>query len=127
MQSELGEGYRGIPCQSSATAFQSTIRSSCPVQTFQKSGSFECGVCPSGSCLISTRTGIGVAHPSKIAFLVGRIGNSLSNPTTLSGTSFRTNCWSWSLTSLCNKNVLHCERTVGDSEGFPKNSYALNY
>jgi hypothetical protein len=49
-----------------------------PVHTSQKFGSFDCGLCSLSKNLISTKTGIGKAQPTNIAFLEGRIGNSLA-------------------------------------------------
>src|SRR5690606_26346073 len=103
---------------SSDSDFQSTFRSDFPVHTSQKSGSSDLGLCSFLRLFISTRIGMGVAQPNKIAFLVGKIESSFNNPPILSGTSFLTRFWSLSFTILCSKKVLHCDKTVGDnSEG----------
>src|SRR5690606_19300820 len=87
-------------CQSSARSFQFTSRSDVLVQTSQKSGSSDLGLCSGLSSFISTRIGSGDAQPNKIAFLVGRIGSSCKRPPMLSGTSRFTNSWSRSFTIL---------------------------
>src|SRR5690606_7538912 len=96
-----------ILCHSSVIAFQLTFFSCCVVHTFQKSGSLDFGRCSGLSSFISTKIGIGDAHPNSIAFLVGNIGSSCSNPPILSGTSLLTSSWSLSFTIRCRRNVLH--------------------
>lgn len=85
-------------CQSSASSFQLTSRFDFLVQTSQKSGSSDFGLCSGLSSFISTRIGSGEAQPNKMAFLVGRIGSSCKRPPILSGTSRFTNSWSRSFT-----------------------------